>query len=164
MGENGLYDPNIWVGVLVQVAIYYIYMYVLFTFSTASKQSHDHLKNIVKHWILQGVRSKTFAKFDYGSAEKNRAHYGQDRPPLYNISRIQAAVGIFSGENDWLADSKVSTLYFVSDRFCPRLGLELISQSGEIDMSDLSWPHCVNSHNIMYIFKQSQSNAELKCH
>lgn len=44
--------------------------------------------------------------YDFGTAAKNRLHYGSDRPPVYNISAFPTTlpVALFSGGNDDLAD------------------------------------------------------------
>ncbi|XP_064097592.1 lipase 3-like [Macrobrachium nipponense] len=31
-------------------------------------------------------------------------HYGQREPPLYNLAKVTAPVGLFWGNTDWLAD------------------------------------------------------------
>jgi len=45
-----------------------------------------------------------FEKYDYGSAEENKKHYGQATPPLYDVSKLQVPVGLYWGAQDWLAD------------------------------------------------------------
>lgn len=52
----------------------------------------------------QMYRSSKFQMFDYGSAEKNRQHYGTDTPPQYNASAITVPLALYWGGNDWLAD------------------------------------------------------------
>ncbi|KAK7081222.1 hypothetical protein SK128_013553 [Halocaridina rubra] len=49
----------------------------------------------------QIVLSSKFAKYDYGLLG-NLAHYGQDTPPLYNLSALTLPVGLFWSDNDWL--------------------------------------------------------------
>ena len=48
-----------------------------------------------------------YAYYDYGRAG-NLANYGQPTPPLYNASKVLAPVMTFWGDNDWLADPKVT--------------------------------------------------------
>jgi len=54
------------------------------------------------HWA-QAVRSSQFQMFDYGTAG-NIAHYGQQTPPLYDLSNLTVPTALFSGGNDYLAD------------------------------------------------------------
>ncbi|XP_031565908.1 gastric triacylglycerol lipase-like [Actinia tenebrosa] len=53
----------------------------------------------------QSYRSKKFQKFDYGTVG-NRIKYGQDTPPLYNLSTFTVPTELYSGGEDWLADPK----------------------------------------------------------
>jgi lysosomal acid lipase/cholesteryl ester hydrolase len=50
----------------------------------------------------QGVNSGLFRKYNYGK-EGNLLRYGQETPPLYDISKITAPVALYWGQNDWLA-------------------------------------------------------------
>jgi len=59
------------------------------------------LQNIV-HFV-QMIRANKFQWQDYGP-EKNMAHYGQNTPPLYNVTKITTNVTLFWGENDYLSD------------------------------------------------------------
>lgn len=56
----------------------------------------------VNHYA-QLVMSGVFSKYDYGLIG-NLNHYGQNTPPLFNLSRVTAPVGLFWGSTDWLAD------------------------------------------------------------
>lgn len=67
------------------------------------------VKNMV-HWG-QGIRSENFRQYDYGSAEKNIAAYGQATPPDYRLQDIKTPVVLYAGADDYLADPKdVDTL------------------------------------------------------
>jgi len=52
----------------------------------------------------QMVNSGKFNKFDYGSADENTKYYGQRSPPDYDTSKMQVPVGLYWGQEDWLAD------------------------------------------------------------
>jgi len=58
--------------------------------------------------FAQGVRKNNFAKYDYGTAAKNREHYGTSTPPPYNFTRFPTSdilpVALFYGTADELAD------------------------------------------------------------
>lgn len=69
----------------------------------------------------QYVRKESFAAFDYG-AKGNIAKYGQETPPLYNISAITFPVHLYVGKYDKLAD--------VED--CNRLFAELTSSPNKV--------------------------------
>ncbi|KAH9520010.1 hypothetical protein Btru_071466 [Bulinus truncatus] len=56
------------------------------------------------HWA-QGINSKNFQQYDYGSAAENVKHYGQPTPPLYDPKKVKIPVAIFRGDQDWLADT-----------------------------------------------------------
>ncbi|XP_072050941.1 gastric triacylglycerol lipase-like [Amphiura filiformis] len=56
----------------------------------------------VEHWG-QMTYAKNFAMFDYGP-HGNLAHYGQIKPPVYNVSEIDTPVALFYGSVDILAD------------------------------------------------------------
>jgi hypothetical protein len=43
------------------------------------------------HWT-QGILVDKFQKYDWGSAEANQAHYSQDTPPLYDLSKMAVRV------------------------------------------------------------------------
>jgi len=59
--------------------------------------------------FAQAVRNNNFAKYDWGSKEKNRLHYnGSDTPPLYDFTRFPTSnilpVALWYGTADELAD------------------------------------------------------------
>lgn len=47
-----------------------------------------------------------FKMYDYGSKRKNKEHYGQDKPPEYDLSKIKIPVRGFVGFEDKLGDPK----------------------------------------------------------
>ena len=53
----------------------------------------------------QSMRTSRFQKFDYGKS-KNLALYGQNQPPLYNLSAVTTPFLIIYGQNDHLVDTK----------------------------------------------------------
>ncbi|KAJ1397039.1 Alpha/Beta hydrolase fold [Sesbania bispinosa] len=56
--------------------------------------------------LAQTIRTGTLAKYDYGTPQDNQAHYGQDTPPIYNLSSIPNNIPLFIsyGGQDALAD------------------------------------------------------------
>lgn len=53
----------------------------------------------------QLYRHKYFAMFDYGSSRRNFLKYGQNRPPSYDLSRINSTeIALFYARNDLFAD------------------------------------------------------------
>ncbi|CAB3397353.1 unnamed protein product [Caenorhabditis bovis] len=57
----------------------------------------------LQHWI-QLVEAQKVQKFDYG-LEGNRAEYGQDIPPIYNLSNINTPTYLYWSKDDILADT-----------------------------------------------------------
>ena len=57
----------------------------------------------MEHW-KQAYDKGKFQAFDYGSDEKNKAHYGQVTPPVWNLSNIRIPIRLFAGSTDRLAD------------------------------------------------------------
>lgn len=49
----------------------------------------------------QGVNSGLFRQFNFGK-EENLEKYGQETPPIYDVTKITAPVAFYWGENDWL--------------------------------------------------------------
>ncbi|CAM8945428.1 unnamed protein product [Rhodiola kirilowii] len=69
------------------------------------------VKNMVH--LAQTVRHRAISKFDYGKRALNVMHYGQAKPPLYNLSSIPHDLPIFItyGGQDSLSDARdVETL------------------------------------------------------
>jgi len=52
----------------------------------------------------QMINTGKFQKYDYGSKSKNKQHYNQDTPPVYDVTQMETPVVLYSGSNDWLAD------------------------------------------------------------
>ncbi|XP_051114490.1 triacylglycerol lipase 2-like [Andrographis paniculata] len=68
-------------------------------------------KNLVH--LAQTVRGGILSKFDYGNANANMAHYGESRPPVYDLSKIPRDLPLFFsyGGQDALSDTMdVATL------------------------------------------------------
>lgn len=73
------------------------YLPVILSHTPAGTSVHT-----VVHYA-QLVESKVFGMYDWGRLG-NLNHYGQDTPPLYNLSLITPPTALFWGENDYLAD------------------------------------------------------------
>uniref|UniRef100_A0A0B6ZV31 Lipase n=1 Tax=Arion vulgaris TaxID=1028688 RepID=A0A0B6ZV31_9EUPU len=70
----------------------------------AHNPSSTSVRDIL-HWA-QGINSKKFQKFDFGSAAENMKHYNQTTPPEYDPKKVKVPVTILRGGHDWLADPK----------------------------------------------------------
>lgn len=79
----------------------------------ASELNKEYLPSILAHTPAgtsvhavnhygQVVMSGEFMKYDYGLLG-NLNHYGQNTPPLYNLSNVTLPVGLFHSDNDWMA-------------------------------------------------------------
>ncbi|KAI6175163.1 Lipase [Aphelenchoides fujianensis] len=91
--------------------------------------------NIV-HWI-QVHLAKKLQKYDYGSAAANREHYGQDTPPVYNLSKITTPTYLYFSPADWLATSRdveESIIGVVDKRYLKR-----IKPMPEFNHFDFGW-------------------------
>ncbi|PIK57460.1 putative gastric triacylglycerol lipase [Apostichopus japonicus] len=75
----------------------------------AHTPSGTSVQNMVH--FAQMVNSDLFQMYDYGSADKNKAHYNVTVPPQYYPENMTTPTAIFSGGMDWLADPEdVKTL------------------------------------------------------
>ncbi|XP_022321182.2 gastric triacylglycerol lipase-like [Crassostrea virginica] len=52
----------------------------------------------------QSTLNKKFSMLDFGSPAANMKHYNQTTPPVYDVTKVETPVAIFSGGHDWLAD------------------------------------------------------------
>ncbi|CAG0893022.1 unnamed protein product [Darwinula stevensoni] len=52
--------------------------------------------------FAQEVNAEKFQHYDWGK-DGNLEHYGQEEPPEYDLSKVNAAVFLYWGQNDWLA-------------------------------------------------------------
>ena len=68
--------------------------------------------NTVIHYA-QGVNSKTFAHFDFGT-EGNVGHYGQEMPPEFRVDALTIPVASYWSQNDWLAQPQ-DVLRYLTD-------------------------------------------------
>merc|ERR1719369_2719388 len=48
--------------------------------------------------------SRTFRKYDFGPLENRKRYNGSLTPPSYSLSNVTTPVGLFWGQNDFLAD------------------------------------------------------------
>ena len=55
------------------------------------------------HWA-QLIVGQDLKMFDYKSVTANKKHYGQDTPPVYNITGLRVPTFLVMGGEDWLAD------------------------------------------------------------
>ena len=62
----------------------------------ASVQSIVHYAQI--------INSDAMPLFDWGSAKANQEHYGQDKPPNVDLSKITMPTAMFGGTEDDLGD------------------------------------------------------------
>jgi len=50
-----------------------------------------------------------FIQYDYGR-QGNNDHYGTNRPPAYDLSKISAKIYLHYSENDWMSHPAVRKL------------------------------------------------------
>ncbi|KAK3090384.1 hypothetical protein FSP39_011396, partial [Pinctada imbricata] len=56
--------------------------------------------------FAQEVLDGNFQMYDFGSKEENMKHYNQSTPPLYDASKVEIPIAMFTGGHDDLADPK----------------------------------------------------------
>ena len=61
-------------------------------------------RNLVHY--AQGVNSGKFRMYNHGKKD-NLAHYGQEEPPEYDLSKITAPIALYWSANDWLGVQSV---------------------------------------------------------
>jgi lysosomal acid lipase/cholesteryl ester hydrolase len=71
-------------------------VYVSHTPAGTSTNNVVHFGQMVKSGLMQ--------MYDWGSKKKNKEHYNQDKPPVYDVTQMNTPVALFYGSNDWLAD------------------------------------------------------------
>jgi len=54
----------------------------------------------------QEIKKEIFGGFDWGSEELNRVHHGSDKPPVYDLTKVNTKVALIWGDNDWLVAKK----------------------------------------------------------
>lgn len=59
-------------------------------------------RNLIHY--AQIIKSKQFQRYDFGESA-NLEKYGQNSPPLYDLSKIEVPIGIFHGSLDALSDT-----------------------------------------------------------
>jgi len=59
------------------------------------------VQNVVHFGQL--MTSGNFQAFDYGSVKENQAHYGSDKPPLYDLTKMEVPISIYYGGDDYLS-------------------------------------------------------------
>jgi len=54
--------------------------------------------------FAQMIHSGNFQRYDYGSGPKNQEKYHSNIPPVYDVTKMETPVIVYSGDMDWLAD------------------------------------------------------------
>jgi len=54
----------------------------------------------------QEVQHEHFGGFDWGTKQLNLEHHGADKPPLYDLTKVNTKVALFWGDNDWLVSKR----------------------------------------------------------
>lgn len=90
-----------------------------FLFSSYRKTKYNYDKFVFYSWNFAAVRNGVVAKYNYGSADYNLEHYGEARPPIYNISNIPHNLPLFIsyGGQDALSDVRDVDLLLDSLKF-----------------------------------------------
>ena len=57
-----------------------------------------------------------FGRYDYGT-QGNMQHYNATNPPSFDLSHVTIPIGLFWGQNDYLADPTVSVSKFYTHIF-----------------------------------------------
>ena len=62
----------------------------------------------MKHYgqMINFKAPQRLQKYDYGSATDNKNAYGQDTPPIYDLTKIKTKTALFGGKYDRFGDTK----------------------------------------------------------
>jgi len=66
----------------------------------------------IMHWA-QMVLTGQMEMYDYQNAKDNQNHYGQSKPPLYDLTKVNADTYLYWSDPDWLADEKDVTEHLI---------------------------------------------------
>lgn len=86
-----------------------------------------------------------FQRFDFGSKKSNQQAYGQDTPPLYDLSSVTAPVALYWSDNDWLGDP--NDVYLTSEEL-PNLIRKFRVPLASFNHLDFLW--AINADTLLY--------------
>jgi len=103
----------------------------------------------------QMVNSGLMQMYDWGSKKKNKEHYNQDKPPVYDVTKMQTPVALFYGSNDWLADPTDV------EQLIPKLQ-NLFSSNYMVGFNHLDFIWGMRAADEIYLPIMSMINADLQ--
>ncbi|KAK6155405.1 hypothetical protein DH2020_009653 [Rehmannia glutinosa] len=108
-------------------------------------------KNMVH--FAQGIRDGVLSKYDYGNAYNNLKHYGEEKPPVYDLSKIPTDFPLFlsHGGQDALSDvNDVQILLdYLKSHDKDKLQVQFIQDYAHVDfIMGVNANHLVYSHII----------------
>ncbi|CAK7338180.1 unnamed protein product [Dovyalis caffra] len=106
------------------------------------------MKN-VRHFG-QTIRYGFLAKYDYGSSEANMQHYGEAKPPIYNLSNIPSDLPLFLsyGLQDGLSD--VEDVKLLLDILKPHHDADKLTTQYIEEYAHMDFIFGVNAKDIVY--------------
>lgn len=109
----------------------------------------------LEHYAQQ-VLNGGFSKFDYYNSWENRRRHGADRPPQYNVSKVDCKVALYYSKNDRLtSDIDVVRLRDI----LPNVVLDFLVPDKKFNHINYIWGNNVNVINdrVLEVMRQVES-------
>lgn len=81
------------------------------------RQNKDSNSAMTFEHYFQMMRDRKFQQFDYGE-DKNREKYGHNKPPEYDLEKIQVPQFFFLGKNDKIGTIQVIFRCYIGSPDC----------------------------------------------
>ncbi|KAJ8675722.1 hypothetical protein QAD02_011508 [Eretmocerus hayati] len=94
--------------------------------------------------FLQQTATASFQNYDYG-VRKNLKVYGNSKPPIYNLSKVQVPIAVFTSQNDWLIVEKDAMEFY--DEIPIKIGIHEVEDK---DFNHFDYLWATDAPNLVY--------------